>query len=224
MGKYQVTQEQYQTVTGENPSSFSSNSAGEIQGRRPVEYVNWYHAIVFCNRLSMQEGLTPAYRISGSTDPSDWGTVPTTSGVNVTWDSVTADWNANGYRLPTEAEWEYACRAGKTTAYNTGDTISDSTGWFGVNSDNRTHEVGLKSANTWLLHDMHGNVWEWCWDWYGSYASEAQTDPKGADSGIDRILRGGAWMSPATDMRSAYRHGTWPYYRSNNNGFRVVRP
>jgi len=223
MGKYEVTQEQWQAVMGSNPSYFSSNPAsGEIQSKRPVEYVSWYDAIVFCNKLSMKEGLSPAYSISGSTDPSTWGSVPTSS--NSTWNAVTIVAGSTGYRLPTEAQWEYACRAGTTTAYNTGDTISDNTGWYSSNSGSKTHEVGKKPANAFGLYDMHGNVWEWCWDWYGSYSSSAQTDPQGASSGSYRVLRGGSWNHSAGYVRSAYRYNYNPYYSHIYFGFRLARP
>ena len=223
MGKYEITQEQYEAVMGNNPSNFKSGAAaGENQGKRPVEQVSWYDAIVFCNKLSMMEGLTPAYSIGGNTNPSVWGAAPTSS--NSTWDAVVCNWNANGYRLPTEAEWEYACRAGTTTAYNTGDMMSDDTGWYYDNSNNITHEVGKKPANAYGLYDMHGNVWEWCWDWYGSYGSAAQTDPVGASSGSYRMLRGGGWNSSAQHMRSAYRNFYNPSDRFNSLGFRLVRP
>jgi len=217
MGKFQVTQELYQTVTGVNPSNFSSNPAtGEIQSRRPVERVTWYDAVEFCNKLSERESLTPTYTITDRFP---------TSGYPIASATVTVNWDANGYRLPTEAEWEYACRAGTTTAYNTGDTISDNTGWYYSNSNNRTHEVGLKPPNAWGLHDMHGNVWEWCWDWYGSYESGAQTDPRGAASGNYRVLRGGSWYDDAQDLRSAFRYSyDNPNGRNSSIGFRVVRP
>jgi formylglycine-generating enzyme required for sulfatase activity len=196
VGKYEVTQTEYQAVMGTNPSDFKGYNL-------PVENISWYDAVEYCNRLSQREGLTPAYQISGT--------------------NVTCDWNANGYRLPTEAEWEYACRAGTTTAYNTGNTISTNTGWYKDNSNSATHPVGQKSANVWDLYDMHGNVWEWCWDWYDKYSSIEQTNPRGPSSGSSRVLRGGSWFIYGRDLRSAYRNYSSPFGRSNNIGFRLVR-
>ncbi len=179
----EVTQAQYQTVMGANRSNFKGADL-------PVEQVSWFDAVQFCNKLSAREGLKPAYRISGS---------------DVTWDVA-----APGYRLPTEAEWEYACRAGTTTAYNTGDGDADlgRAAWYNANSGNKTHPVGKKTANAWGLYDMHGNVWEWCWDLTG---------------GSDRVPRGGSWDDVAGDCRSADRGGCDPSYAYGNLGFRVAR-
>jgi len=225
MGKYQVTQEQYRAVMGSNPSNFKSAVTGEsgTPGKLPVEKVSWYDALVFCNKLSIKEGLTPAYSISSKTNPTDWGTVPTSS--DATWNAVVIVAGSTGYRLPTEAQWEYACRAGTTTAYNTGASISDNTGWYDKNSGSKTHQVGLKSANAWGLYDMHGNVTEWCWDRYGSYSSGSQTDPTGAVTGSLRVRRGGSWYNIYVEvLRSAFRVYDSPIARNDYVGFRLVRP
>jgi formylglycine-generating enzyme required for sulfatase activity len=206
MGKYPVTQKEYQEVMGTNPSNFKGDNL-------PVETVSWYDAVNYCNRLSQREGLTPAYTINGT---------------NVTWNS-----NANGYRLPTEAEWEYACRAGTTTPFSTGNNITTSQANYNGNYpyDNnakgtyreKTTAVGSFSQNPWGLYDMHGNVYEWCWDWYDAYKPDAQTDPRGASSGSGRVIRGGGWFSNAPLLRSAYRGSNTPSSRYNNIGFRLVR-
>jgi formylglycine-generating enzyme required for sulfatase activity len=229
MGKYPVTQEQYRAVMEKDPNYFHGGpgreaAAGEVQEKRPVEQVSWYDAIVFCNKLSMAEGLTPAYRINGSTNPADWGDVPT--GNNSTWNAV-AIVNATGYRLPTEAQWEYAAKGGKGAPGNytyAGSNDIDAVAWYDGNSGEKTHEVGKKKANGLGLYDMSGNVWEWCWDWYGGYPSGPQTDPYGAVSGAGRVIRGGGWYDSAEYVRSAFRNIIDPYFGDCYIGFRLMRP
>ena len=239
---YEVTQEEFVSVmTGNqndietNPSYFPDNpAAGEVQERRPVEHVSWYSAIVYCNLLSIKEGLTPCYTIKSSTDPADWGTSPTSTGAEDYdyWESVTCNFNANGYRLPTEAEWEYAARGGKTGitdgSWNntySGSTTPDDVAWSLDNSGDKTHEVGKKQANALGLYDMSGNVYEWCWDWYGGrsgYPSGTE-DPAGPVAGSYRVVRGGSWIDYASYCAVSYRSSYDPYSRSFDLGFRLVR-
>jgi len=222
MGKYEVTQKEYQEIMGTNPSSFKGESF-------PVENVSWYDTIEYCNRRSQKEGLTPAYTIDKSrSDPNNQN-----SNDNVRW-VVTWNRNVNGYRLPTEAEWEYACRAGTRTPFNTGNNITTNLANYDGNNPynnnakgiyrEKTTAVGSFPANPWGLHDMHGNVWEWCWDWFGNYPNGAQTDPQGASSGSSRVMRGGSWYGSAANVRSAYRNSFTPSYRNRYIGFRLVRP
>ncbi|MGO9272860.1 MAG: formylglycine-generating enzyme family protein [Terriglobia bacterium] len=202
LGKYEVTQAEYEAMMGDNPSRFKGKP------KNPVENVSWVDALRFCNQSSKREGLKPYYEISGETVQ-----VP--------------DWNGTGYRLPTEAEWEYACRAGTATRYFFGDDEA-SLGefcWFGGNSDLRTHEVGQKRANGNGLHDMHGNVWEWCWDWYSAdyYKESPVDDPRGPSQVSRRVVRGGCWVNFSRSVRSAIRYGYAPDGRNFNLGFRVAR-
>ncbi|MDR2733838.1 MAG: formylglycine-generating enzyme family protein [Spirochaetota bacterium] len=223
LGKYPVTQELYRFVMGANPSRFQQPLAGERAERRPVDTVCFYDTLVFCNLLSRFEGLTPVYRMSGSANPEDWGNIPANS--NGAWNDVAMDIHANGYRLPTEAEWEFACRAGTKTAYNTGAAISNNAGWYAANSKNMTHETGLKPANAWGLYDTHGNVYEWCWDWWAPFTDKEETDPAGPPSSPKnrRAMRSAAWQSPATVIRSAYRDYGDPWHKCHADGFRLVR-
>lgn len=182
---YEVTQEQYQQVMGNNPSRFKGP-------KNPVEMVSWDDAVEFCSRLS----ALPDEKASGYI-----------------------------YRLPTEAEWEYACRAGTTTKYSFGDNDAQlgDYAWYDLNSNKSSHPVGQKRANPWGLYDMHGNVWEWCHDWYGDYPGGAVEDPTGLPSGTKRAYRGGCWGYFSVGCRSALRTMNTPDYRLSDHGFRVVR-
>lgn len=210
MGVHEVTQKEYRDLMGSNPSQFNGDSL-------PVENVSWHDAVAYCNARSVAEGLNPAYVISG-----------TGNARSVAWNR-----DANGYRLPTEAEWEYACRAGTTTPFSTGDNVTaDQANYYGTypydgypggQYRSRTLPVGSFAPNAWGLHDMHGNVWEWCWDWYGAYADGEAADPTGAASGTYRVNRGGGWNDFGRHLRSAYRAAYPPDNRTFNLGFRLAR-
>ena len=206
IGKYEVTQAQYSAAMGTNPSYLAGNNL-------PVEMVSWFDAVVFCNRLSEMESLSPAYTVSGSGDTR-----------TVTWNQ-----SANGYRLPTEAEWEYAARGGNGSPGNyiyAGSNTANDVAWYADNSGSTPHAVGTKAANGLGIYDMSGNVWEWCWDWYGSYPSGSQTDPAGAASGSARVARGGCWHDYVGSVRSTYRDinsPNPPSFRHRVHGFRLVR-
>ena len=217
MGQYEVTQKEYEQITGQNPSSFSGNDL-------PVENVTWLDAVYYCNARSRAEGLAPAYTVEEQ---------------NITWDR-----GADGYRLPTEAEWEYACRAGTLTPFNTETSISaEEANYYGYypymiednyfsqgNLDTKPGEyrqttvsVGSFSPNAFGLYDMHGNVGEWVWDHYGAYDTGEQTDPSGPADGTLKVYRGGGWNDFAKNMRSAYRAAIAQDKSSFNLGFRLVR-
>ena len=184
LSKYQVTQDVYFEVTQQSPSSFKGN-------RQPVEEVSWHDAIGFCNLLSKTLGLQESYVIDLETE-------------GVVWDS-----QANGYRLPTDAEWEYACRAGSRDVRH-GEL--DDIAWYKGNSGGQTHEVGLKDPNAWGLYDMLGNVWEWCWDIY---------DPE--VYGPYRIFRGGGWSDPERGCLASNRRRSHPTFAIDDLGFRMAR-
>ncbi|MCL2196331.1 MAG: formylglycine-generating enzyme family protein [Treponema sp.] len=203
---YEVTQKEFMDLMGFNNSTFKGDNY-------PVDMVSWYEAIEYCNALSRKEKLKPAYIVNKET---------------VTWDK-----SANGYRLPTEAEWEYASRAGTTTAFFTGNNITTSQAnydgnWpYGNNPRGeyrkRFIEVGSLPGNPWGLYDMQGNAWEWCWDWFGNYSEEDQENPDGNASGATRVQRGGSWGSTGAELRSAFRRSYYPNERVISAGFRVAR-
>ena len=220
MGRHQVTQTEFEEVMGFNPSINKGN------GNLPVDYVNWYYAVKFCNELSMKEKLNPCYTIViNREDPNNTAFIidpyPPYNKTKLDQFMWTITWNkaANGYRLPTEAEWEYACRAGTTTYYNTGNSITASQANF--NSGN-TVRVESYKPNAYGLYDMHGNVWEWCWDWCWDYPSENVINPTGSLSGSTRVLRGGSWRSTAERSRSAARYNSYGDRNSYEIGFRIV--
>ncbi len=201
MMKNEVTQRDYSALTGTNPSRFKGDDL-------PVERVSWFDAVAYANRLSERDGLKPAYRISGT---------------SVEWDR-----SADGWRLPTEAEWEYAARGGNQSRghmYAGGNDLGN-VGWFTDNTGGKfgnTFPAGKKAANELGLYDLSGNVWEWCWDWYGSYSGDAQNNPSGAVSERSRVIRGGSWNSGASNARSANRDHLTPDDRTIFQGFRLVR-
>jgi len=200
IGKYEVTQKEWQSVMGTNPSRFKGEN-------NPVEKVSWHDAVRFCNRLSERDGFDPVYSINGT--------------------DVTCDFTKNGYRLPTEAEWEYAARGGsQSLGYKyAGSNIPESVAWYTSNSGNKTHPVGTKQPNELGLYDMSGNVWEWCWDWYDGkyYAQSPSKNPRGPSSGTFRVARGGSWYRGAGYVRSADRGYDTPSDSHYGLGFRLSR-
>jgi formylglycine-generating enzyme required for sulfatase activity len=208
MAKYEVTQEEYEAVMGVNPSHAKG-------AKLPVEMVSWDDAIEYCNRRSEKEKLSPVY---------------TRNGDMVIWNT-----KANGYRLPTEAEWEYACRAGTTGPFSTGGNITtheaNYNGRRAYNDNARgmdrqtTMPAGSFPPNPWGLYDMHGNVCEWVWDWYADYNTAPQTDPQGPTMGKfdHKPARRGGWTEGGAGQRSAIRFYGEVFYRYKDLGFRVAR-
>ncbi|MHA2030599.1 MAG: SUMF1/EgtB/PvdO family nonheme iron enzyme [Candidatus Kariarchaeaceae archaeon] len=200
IGQYEITQAQWDSIMGSNPSTFQGQN-------RPVERITWFEALTFCNSLSLRDNLTPCYNINGN---------------NVIWDI-----SANGYRLPTEAEWEFAARGG-TLSQNykfSGNNTPDNVAWYSSNSGNGTHEVGFKQPNELGIYDMSGNVWEFCWDWYGNYSASPQTNPTGPSNGTDKVVRGGAFYESSHRIRVSERGTELPNSTGGNDyiGLRLVR-
>ena len=195
IGKYPVTQALWESVMSSNPSRFKG-------ANRPVEQVSWFDVVEFCNKLSEKEGLESVYTINGN--------------------DVTCNWSSKGYRLPTEAEWEYSARGGEYHKYSGSEHV-DEVAWHSMNSGRETHLVGQKKPNGFGLHDMSGNVWEWCWDCKGEYSTQDATNPIGPQNGQYRVYRGGGWRDIAKFVRVSYRACKFPIFKYYGLGLRLTR-
>jgi formylglycine-generating enzyme len=234
IGRYDVTQREWLEVMGNNPAKFKGDNL-------PVEMVSWYDSVEYCNRRSLKEGLQPYYQIEKNKRDPDNQPDPKFGDLDTVGWTVTINAGANGYRLPTEAEWEYAAGGGrfaKSYTYSGSDDV-DEVAWYWRNSGDKglsgawnwpaiesnhdqTKAVGAKKPNELGLYDMSGNVRQWCWDWHGILATHV-ADPKGSASGFSRVWKGGGWMGAAFCCASAYRGHLAANGAGPDQGLRVCR-
>ena len=201
ISKNLVTQREWETLMGDNPLDKLSITADN----HPVHSISWYNAIYYCNKRSIKEGLTPCYSGRGK--------------------KIKCNFKANGYRLPTEAEWEHAARgtdSNQNYLYSGSDTIND-VAWFTDNSDSKCHSIGVKQPNALGIYDMSGNISEWCWDWFDLYSGENETNPKGSKEESNRATRGGSWIENELYCRVAFRFGNSPDTYDKSIGFRLCK-
>jgi formylglycine-generating enzyme required for sulfatase activity len=216
---HEVTRGEYTEVMGKDPSTADAydKDGNKLEGddvlNNPVNEVNWYDALVYCNKLSIKEKLTPCYSIDGSTNPAAWGEVPYSydDPSRTTWDAATCNFEADGYRLPTEAEWEWLARGGENYWFAGSDNEDEVAWWVRNTKGTGTREVKAKVPNGYGLYDMSGNVFEWCWDRLSG------------SMGDYRFLRGGSWCDADPPLRVNSRNYVSLYHRCNLYGFRVVR-
>lgn len=229
MSRHEITRAQFKAIMGDDPADVYESSGTND----PVQMINWYHAVTFCNKLSLAEKLTPVYQVSGVDFKTiSFSDIPTSSSSD--WNNVTCDWSADGYRLPTEMEWMWAAMGAQNDRYkyfsDDGlEVLIDDFAWHKGNSrtenGQKTHPVGMKQANELGLFDLFGNVSEWCWDWHEAPFPEGNlTDYRGAEAGEYRVAQGGSFSSIPLDMTILRRFtSSEPSNQSVETGFRVVR-